>query len=74
MKGYVRRGFPDRYAAMRKAAVEFCARQQIPCLDMSSAPEFRAERETLFIDTVHLNERGHRLAADLIERRLRELR
>ena len=74
VKGYVRRGFPDRYAAMRKAAVEFCARQQIPCLDMSSAPEFRAERETLFIDTVHLNERGHRLAADLIERRLRELR
>ena len=29
LKGYVRRGFPDRYAAMRKAAVEFCARQQI---------------------------------------------
>jgi hypothetical protein len=74
LKGYVRRGFPDRYATMRKAAAEFCERQHVPCLDMSSASEFRAERDTLFLDAVHLNERGHRLAADLIARCVRELR
>jgi lysophospholipase L1-like esterase len=73
LKGYVRRGFPERYAALRKAAGELCRDRGIACLDMASAPEFRAEREWLFIDTVHLNERGHRLAADLIEHRLREL-
>jgi hypothetical protein len=74
LKGYVRSGFPERYATMRKAATEFCAGRGIPSLDVSSAQEFRAEDATLFIDAVHLNERGNRLVSDLIERRLRERR
>jgi hypothetical protein len=73
-KGYVKSGFPERYATMRKAAGEFCAGRGIAFLDVSNAPEFRAESATLFIDAVHLNERGNRLVADIIERRLRELR
>jgi hypothetical protein len=73
-KAYVKSGFPKRYAAMRKATVEFCASKGIPSADMASEPQFRDDPATLFIDAVHLNERGNLLAADIIERRLRELR
>ena len=65
--------FPARYAAQQTAPAEFCRARGNPCLDVHAAPEFRSERETLFLDVVHLNERGHQLVSKLIEARLREL-
>ena len=73
-KRYVQSGFPVRYAAMRRAALEFCAARRIPCMDVAAEPGFQAEGANLFIDTVHLNERGQKMVAELIERRLRDPR
>ena len=66
---YLDRKFPAKYARMIRSAKEFCEREAIPFVDPQREPEPRDTAETLFYDPPHLNERGHVLIADILERR-----
>jgi hypothetical protein len=70
---YLDRKFPAKYARMIRSAKDFCEREAIPFIDPQREPELRDTAETLFYDPPHLNERGHVLIADILERRLRRL-
>ena len=70
---YLDRKFPAKYARMIRSAKDFCEREAIPFVDPQREPELRDTAETLFYDPPHLNERGHVLIADILERRLRKL-
>jgi lysophospholipase L1-like esterase len=70
---YLDRKFPAKYARMIRTAKDFCEREAIPFVDPQREPELRDTAETLFYDPPHLNERGHVLIADILERRLRRL-
>jgi lysophospholipase L1-like esterase len=73
MHKYLDRKFPAKYARMIRSAREFCEREGIPFVDAQREPELRDTAETLFYDPPHLNERGHVLIADILERRLRRM-
>ena len=59
---------PETYAAIREALRGAMEEYGIPFVDAN--PAFNTD-ETLFVDHVHLNDAGHRIAAHLIERHLK---
>jgi hypothetical protein len=70
---YLDAGIPAKYARMIREAREHCDASRIAWADPQQEPEMRDERQTLFYDPPHLNERGHALLAEILHRRLRSL-
>ena len=68
--GYREQEFSATYDAFVSRAAAWCGEQGIEYLDLHHHPAFRDERQRLFYDVVHLNEAGHRLAAERIRDRL----
>ena len=70
---YVDRGVSAMYATFVDAATGHCQAQQLACVSLASASKIREARETLFLDPVHLSERGQVMMADVLEPHLRRL-
>ena len=58
------RAVRDRYFV---DMADICANEGVPFFNLNLDPAFR-EREWLFVDRVHLTDRGHALAADIVKR------
>jgi lysophospholipase L1-like esterase len=71
--GYVDRGVSATYAAFVHSATAHCQAQRLACVSLASSPAIRDARETLFLDPVHLSERGQVLMADALEPHVRRL-
>ena len=59
--------FQKRYKKLIQYTTEKLDEQHIRYIDITNAPEYIAENETIFIDIVHLNAKGHALMADIID-------
>lgn len=64
--------FSTEYSAFVERAAAWCAAEGIEYLDLHHHPVFRESDQRLFYDVVHLNEAGHRFAAQLIHRQLED--
>lgn len=63
--------FVDLIAAYNDSIRRIAAEQQVPLVDLAKEIDGRPDRRELFFDTMHPNQRGRELVADMISRHLR---
>ncbi len=68
--GYLSMDFSRKYKQMINRAKLFCDKNNIEYIDMNSSPQFVNNKNMLFYDNVHINELGHKIAAEMIHDRL----
>jgi lysophospholipase L1-like esterase len=64
---YVDPGMSDAYQEFATETCEFLAANEIACHNMNQAEAFIGNRETLFLDAIHLNALGHAAVAEVLE-------
>jgi lysophospholipase L1-like esterase len=64
--------FVDLIASYNRSIREITAAENVPLVDLAAEIDGRADRRHLFLDTMHPNQRGRELIADILARRLRE--
>ena len=70
--GYLQRRFPAMYENLVVTATKRCNELGIPSLNMLENAAIDGSKETIFLDTVHLNQLGHAIVAREIIDILRE--
>ncbi|MBF0555586.1 MAG: SGNH/GDSL hydrolase family protein [Nitrospirae bacterium] len=60
----------QNYTSFLNDAGQYCEKHNIHCINLNSNPVFTDNKNTLYYDMVHINELGHKLAAQTINESL----
>jgi hypothetical protein len=63
--------FVDLIAAYNRTIARVAAEEGVPVIDLALEINARPDRRALFLDTMHANEAGRELIADIVARELR---
>jgi lysophospholipase L1-like esterase len=66
------RDFVDLIAAYNEAIRRVTEAERVPLVDIAKQIDGRPDRRQIFFDTMHPNQRGRELIADILARHLRE--
>src|SRR5207245_11471974 len=71
-RAYAVGDYVDLIASYNRAIRELAAAEEVALVDLAKEIDGRPDRRQLFLDTMHPNQRGRELIADILARHLRE--